>query len=65
MSKPRSIKKNQGIVLIKHCKEKKTIFPIPSKEIQRISFNCLRTVTKTEILFSESAVTFCIVHVHT
>ena len=37
---------------------KNIIFAIPNKEIQRIFFNCLSIVTKTEILFSDSAIIF-------
>ena len=37
---------------------KNIIFAIPNKEIQCIFFNGLSIVTKTEILFSDSAIIF-------
>ena len=54
MTSPRIIEN----IFIRYYKKKWIIFAKPSKEVQFVFFNCLRILTKTEILSSNSVVIF-------
>ena len=58
---PKTTGKKIKKILYQALREK-TIFAITNKEIQCTFFNCLRIVTKTEILFSKPVVIFYVLY---